>query len=124
MGETVNGPRVADILSGQVTHTATTAAATVITIPAGRTWIGQIIVSCAVSNAAALATAGEARGTVSTAGTGVFPAAGTLFEVECLAGANAVAGLTGTQAANSGSAATVIVAAPAAWFSALTGRRS
>lgn len=103
----------ANILTGFQVFTSTTAATTVITVPAGRTWVGTVLVSCGVQNAAALASAGEARGTVSVAGGGATPAAGTLFEIECVVGANAAAGTVGDGDNNSGSLPFVI-AAPAA----------
>jgi hypothetical protein len=107
---TVGTIMAANILDGVQTFTATTAATTIITVPATRTWIGNILVSCAVANAAANAVAAEARGTVSVAGAGATPAAGTLFEVECLAGANAATGTVGDQAANSATIRAVIIA--------------
>lgn len=100
----------ANILDGTQTFTSTTAATTIITVPAGRIWIGSVVVSCAAQNAAANAVVGEARGTISIAGTGATPAAGTLFEVECLVGANAVAGTVGGGTANRGIVRAVVIA--------------
>jgi hypothetical protein len=61
-----------NILSGTVTRTDTTSSGTLITIPAGRTWVGEVVVSIA-STAAAIVAA-----TVTTAGTNAVPAAGTV----------------------------------------------
>lgn len=100
----------ANILNGTQIFTATTGATTLITVPAGRTWVGSVIVSAVAQNAAANAVLGEARATVSVAGAGAAPAAGTLFELGALAGANVAAGLVGSQGANSGTVSAIIVA--------------
>lgn len=93
-------PAAADIVAGSLTHTATTGATTFATIPAGRTCVGWVIVACAVGVAAAATTAGQALGIVSTAGTGVSPAAGNYLPCEARAGANAATGTTGSSGAN------------------------
>lgn len=108
---TVEGaPAAADILAGHQSFTATTAATTLITIPAGRTWAGTIGASVDCAVAAASATAGQAAATFTTAGVGVTPAAGTYFVVEARAGANAATGTGGSQAANFGSTPFTVVA--------------
>lgn len=68
------GPVVAaaDILAGTAVATNSVTPVTLITVPAGRVWKGQVTVSIA-STAAAIVAA-----TVDTAGTGVAPAAGTI----------------------------------------------
>lgn len=109
---TVAAPTTANILNGYQTFTATTGATTLLTIPQTRTWVGTIGAACAAQVAAAATTAGQARAVFATAGTGVPPAAGTLFAVEAKAGANAVAGLVGSQDSTSASV-NVVVAAPA-----------
>lgn len=105
-------PASADVLVGYLSHTATTGAATLITVPAGRTWVGMIAIACAVDNAGANAVEGRARAVIATAGTGVVPAAGTLLAVEAKAGANVAAGTVGTQGSASVSVR-VLVQAPA-----------
>lgn len=62
----------ANILAGTAVAANTVAAQTIITVPAGRTWCGEVVVSIA-STAAVLVAA-----TVDTNGTGVIPAAGTI----------------------------------------------
>lgn len=104
-------PAAANILNGFQTFTATTVATTLLTIPAGRTWVGQVGVACAVEVAAAATTAGQARGVVAVAGTGATPAAGTVFAVEAKAGANAATGTVGTSG-NNHALLTVAVVAP------------
>jgi len=94
-------PAAASILVGHQAQTATTAATTIITIPAGSTWYGTVTVSADVGVAAASATAGQALGTVTTAGAGVTPAAGTVHTCEARAGANAATGNVGSQGNNS-----------------------
>jgi hypothetical protein len=97
----IEGPTAAaDILSGFQTFAATTAATTLITIPAGRTWVGTISVSVACQNAAANAATAQATGVVTTAGAGVTPAAGSYFRCDALAGANVAAGLVGDSGDN------------------------
>lgn len=91
-------PTTANILNGFATAAATTGATTLITIPATRTWVGTVGLSCATAIAAASATAGQARGVITTAGTNVTPAAGTVMACEAKAGANAAAGTVGSSA--------------------------
>lgn len=68
----VPAPIAANILAGTAVATNTVTAQTIITIPAGRTWRGQVVVSIA-STAAAIVGA-----TVDTNGTNAVPAAGTI----------------------------------------------
>lgn len=107
---TSGAPAAANILNGFLTFAATTAATTLITVPAGRTWTGTVAVSCAASTTAAATAAGQARAVVSVAGVGVTPAAGTVLAVEAKAAANAATGTSGDSAANSLSAPLVVVA--------------
>lgn len=99
-----------DILDGRQAFTATTAATTLITVPAGRTWSGRIGASVSCTNSAAVGVLAHASAKFSTAGGGVTPAAGIYFGVDALAGANVAAGLSGTQGSNFGSAPLVVVA--------------
>lgn len=59
------------ILDGSVTASNTVAAQTLLTIPAGRTWMGNI----SLSASATAATAGLYKATVNTAGSNAIPAA-------------------------------------------------
>lgn len=61
------------ILAGAATASNTVSAQTVITIPAGRTWVGSIV--CGASNTTANTSIDTAQ--VKTAGATVTPAAGT-----------------------------------------------
>lgn len=99
----------ANILTGTFNVLATTAATTVITVPAGRTWVGTVAISCACATAAAGTTAGQARAVVTTAGTGVTPA-GTVVACDARNGANAATGTVGSQAANSLSVPLTVIA--------------
>ena len=103
-------PTAADIVTGYLQHTATTGAATLLTVAAGRTWVGTVTVSVAASKAAAATGNGLVSALIATAGTGVAPAAGTVFAVSARIGANAASGLSGTQGANFGSIPMTIVA--------------
>jgi len=71
-------PLAADVLAGRQVFTATTAATTIATVPAGRTWQGSIgaSVSCAVT--AGVATAGQASALLSVAGANATPPPGRL----------------------------------------------
>lgn len=103
-------PAAADVVAGRQASTATTAATTLVTVPAGRTWVGEVGASVSVSVAAAAATAGRASAEISTAGAGATPAAGVYLGVDALTGANATTGTVGTQAANYACAPWTVVA--------------
>lgn len=108
--KTVMGaPLGGDVLSGALSHTATTAATTLITVPAGRTWSGTITIAAVATTAAASATAGQARAVITTAGAGVTPA-GTLLAAEARAAANAATGTSGDSNSTALSAPVVVVA--------------
>ena len=100
----------ANVLTGFQSFTSTTAATTVVTIPAGRTWVGTVGVSCAVSIAAASSTAGQARAVVTVAGTGVTPAAGTILAAEAKVGANAATGTVGGSESRSATSPFTVIA--------------
>lgn len=93
---TPGAPAASNILVGVLSHAITTAATTLMTVPAGRTWTGMVVVTCTTSVAAASATAGQARAVVTTAGVGVVPAAGSVLAAEARAGANAATGTVGS----------------------------
>lgn len=93
-------PAPADIIVGFLSHTASAGPSTLLTVPAGRTWIGTLAVAVAVDNAGANAVEGRARAVIATAGTGVVPAAGTIFACEAKAGANVLGGTVGSQGNN------------------------
>lgn len=103
-------PTAADIVTGYLQHTATTGAATLLTVAAGRTWVGTVTVSVAGSKAAANTGNGLVSALIATAGTGVAPAAATVLAVSARVGANAATGTVGTQGANFGSMRMTIVA--------------
>lgn len=103
-------PTAADITVGYLQHTSTTAAATLLTIAAGRTWVGRVTVSVAASKAAAATGNGLISAVIATAGTNVTPAAATVFAVSARIGANAASGLSGTQGNNWGSMPMTVVA--------------
>lgn len=95
-------PAAASILAGSQSYTATQVATTIITIPAGNTWVGKVSISASVANTAGTGTtAGQALGVVTTVGAGTTPAAGQQFDCEARAGANAATGTVGSQGANS-----------------------
>jgi hypothetical protein len=103
-------PTAANILDGYLTFAATTAATTLITIPAGRIWVGTIGASCSCAETAAAVNTAVARAVFTTAGAGVTPAAGTYFVVDARAGQNAATGTAGTSSANYGSIPFVVIA--------------
>jgi hypothetical protein len=103
-------PPAADILCGRAIFAVTTAATTLITIPAGRTWYGTIGASCSCSVAPTNTGAGNAKVVFQTAGTNVTPAAGIYFGVEAKCSQNSATGISGTQGDNFGSTHFVVVA--------------
>ena len=114
-------PAAAEVIAGHLAHTATTAAATIITVAAGKTWMGTVSICCDSSTAAATATAGQALGIVATAGTGVTPSAGTYLSCEARNGANAATGTVGSQGANSVTIQDFVIIAPVGNAVTLTG---
>lgn len=104
------GITAANVLDGFQSFAATTAATTVITVPQGRTWIGQVTVQCACAEVAAGAVQAQATGVVSVAGAGATPAAGNYLEVDAFAGANAATGTVGDGAASSVTTRMVLIA--------------
>ena len=100
----------ANILDGFQAFTATAAATTIITVPAGRTWVGTVSVSVDCRVDAAATVAGQATGVVSLSGAGSTPPAGNLFQVACRAGAGAAGGTTGSSGENWGATPLTVVA--------------
>jgi hypothetical protein len=96
-------PAAANVLDGWLN-----AAGTLLTIPAGRTWIGTISIAATLVNAAGGAAAG-ARPTISTAGAGVVPAAGAVLGCD-LSVAVSAAAANGNQDSNFVSQRLVVVA--------------
>lgn len=107
-------PTSANILAGFATLTAN-GTTTLITVPAGRTWVGQVGVSCAVNQAGAGTATGLADASIGTAnGTGtVVPAAGSYVQVRAEAGANVAGGTVGTQDSTAVAGQRLVVVAPA-----------
>lgn len=103
-------PTATDILAGRQTFTSTTGATTLITVAAGRTWVGYIGASVSCAEVAAGTAAPIATATFTTAGTNVVPAAGTYAVVDARAGANAATGVVGDGCANFGSYVWTVVA--------------
>ena len=114
------GPASADILVGHQAFTATTAATTIITIPANRTWVGTVTVTCDVANIAAAVAVGQALGVITTVGANAVPAAGTVFSCEARCGANAAAGTVASQGSCTASTPMVVATGAATATLALT----
>lgn len=106
-------PATGDILDGYATVTATTGTTTLITVSAGRTWIGNLCASVDGNKAAAATGNGLVNATFLTTGTGVTPAAGTYWGLGTSIGANAATGTVGTQSANANCSPTFTTTAPA-----------
>lgn len=107
-GDSINGlktyhsaPQASNIVAGSQSYTSTQAATTIITIPAGTTWVGEVSISASSSTVAGSATAGQALGVVTTTGAGTTPAAGQVMDCEARNGANAATGTVGSQGNNS-----------------------
>lgn len=103
-------PAAADVLQGRQGFDATTAETDLITIPQGRTWVGEVVVSCDVANAPTNAVAGRAFGEVLTSETGVVPAAGVQVATEARCGAGSATGTSGTQGSNTVRVPMIVVA--------------
>lgn len=100
----------ADVLAGRQTFSSTTSATTLITVPAGRTWVGVIGATCVAVEVAAGTVAAVATATFTTAGTGVTPAAGTYLVLSSQTGANAATGLVGDNDSTFGSIPFTVIA--------------
>ncbi len=107
---TAQSASAGNVLDGYMSFTATTAATNVLVVPAGRTWVGQIAVSCACAENAGDTVMARATATISVAGTGATPPAGTILACDALAGANAAGGLTGTSGANNATLPLTLIA--------------
>lgn len=101
----------ANILDGFATATAVTAATTLITIPAGRTWIGVLSIQCATTLEAGTTTDRQITGVLSTAGAGVTPS-GNQLQCDAIAGAGTAAGTIGGQATAFNQTVRMVVIAP------------
>ena len=108
----VSAPLASEIISGRQAFTATTAATTLITIPAGRTWSGQIGASVTCSVAAGTTIPGQASAQISVSGTGAVPIAGIYLGVDTRVGSGLATSVNGAQSANFASAP-IIICAPA-----------
>lgn len=91
-------PTAANVLDGFQSVTATTGATTLVTVPAGRTWVGKIGASVSCHNAAAALAAGQAKAIFSVVGVGATPPAGNVFAVTAQTAANAATGAVGVDA--------------------------
>jgi hypothetical protein len=91
-------PVVANVLDGNGTLTTQPSTTTLITVPAGRTWIGQVTVSLAGQNPPVTAT-GSQGAAVSTSGAGGAPGSGTVAaRVDIELAATVTGALSGEQA--------------------------
>jgi hypothetical protein len=100
----------ADILDGIQQLNASGGPITLITIPAGRTWVGTIAIQVTCENDAAVATLGSVGASIATAGAGVTPAATNLLTVTAYAGKNAAGGTVGTSGSAQGSIEVTVIA--------------
>lgn len=101
---TTGAPASGDILNGYRTTTGT-----LITVPAGQTWVGEVGASASCSVTAGSTATGLARAVIATSGSGAVPA-GDVFGVEAKAGSNAATGTAGN-AGNAEASAPLVVAA-------------
>lgn len=108
----VTAPTPTSILSGGTTQTGA-GSTTIITIPAGRTWIGAIGVTATAQNPPVTAT-GTLGVRISTVGAGVVPAASTPY-VACdvALDATVTGALSGANGADNASNPHLAVVAPA-----------
>lgn len=102
-------PVAANILNGRQAFTATTAATTLVTVPAGRTWVGRIGASVACTTGPTATTAGQASAVFSVAGAGATPT-GNQFAVDAMTAGNQATGGPGTANSNFGQALLTVIA--------------
>lgn len=100
----------ANVLIGFQNAIASGGPTTVITVPAGRIWKGEVSLQVTCFNAAANTASAVATGLVTTAGTGVVPAAGSYLRCDAVIGADTGTGLDGTGATGYNSIAMVVIA--------------
>lgn len=104
-------PVAANVLSNGVT-VAAAGSTTLLTIPAGRTWVGSVEAAIAAQNPPVTAT-GTAGARISTTGAGVTPAAGVPYVAADVILAATVAGaLSGVNANESADTPNLVVVAP------------
>lgn len=103
-------PSSANVLDGYATSNSTAGPTTLLTVPAGRTWVGTLTLQAAISNAAANAVNGNASVGMSIAGVGSTPPNGNVAGVVALCGANAATGTVGSQDSTSVSVPLTIIA--------------
>lgn len=97
IGNTAQQPTAASVLFGQLSLAATGGPTTIITVPAGRTFVGRAYIAVSAGVSAASAEIGDAFATLSTSGAGAVPA-GTILKVPCFAGAGTAASVSGSGA--------------------------
>ena len=87
----------ANALSGLLTHTTSTNN-NLISVSANRTWVGIVVVSISITNAAAATTLASIQANVLCNGGALLPAAGNGFNLFVQCGAGAAGGTVGSQA--------------------------
>jgi hypothetical protein len=112
-GEGTDSIQPANILQGRLGATTNQVAVTLLTIPAGRIWVGQLTIGCAASDNAATTTIASSICTIAVAGAGSIPAAGTIFSLGALSGGNTATGLTASSASNAATISVVVAASTA-----------
>lgn len=110
-GASLGAPPAADILDAR-SHQVAAGTATVLTVPAGRTWVGTVNITVSAGNEPVTAT-GSVIATLQTAGAGVTPTAGSYFGTSVVLPGTVAGALSGVTGDNS-AATTFTVVAPAA----------
>jgi hypothetical protein len=105
-------PMAAQVLDAYSSVVATQAATTILTVPAGRVWQGQVTLECGSQEAAAGTVAAQAIGVLSVSGAAA--PVGNVLRADALAGANAAGGTVGADATGSNASPLVIVASATA----------
>lgn len=104
-------PTAANIVTGFRADTVTTAAATILTVPQGRTWSGFVGINVNSGEVAGGAVQSDAEGIISVAGAGATPPAGSIVKARAAIAANAATGTVGNGgAANTGPVPLVVIA--------------
>jgi hypothetical protein len=112
-GETGSAIQAANVLDGRLALVVTTGAAAIVTVPAGRTWVGSLSITASIAENGADTVQASTIAILAVAGAGVTPPAGTVLSCSAYAGANVAAGTTGNAGNNNVTAPQVVVIAPA-----------
>lgn len=109
-GASLGSPPAANVLTGSTGRSAP-GTGTILTIPAGRTWVGTVIASVSASNDPVTASS-QTSAFITTGGAGVTPAAGSLGEIDVDLPATVTGALSGVSTSETVVYPGVVIIAP------------